>query len=562
MFTLAHLAAGTADPITGAPALCGTHTWSSKSGGAPNHNFAVGVDPRVSVSEVGNIWIVWDQNVAPTKVCVYFSVDTVIGNRLFYAAGNCSGVACYSTIDLTHGGTLNPIGSAGDNADPYWHDTDVLPNDVALAVQGKVITSALTDIRPEDAQFAEYRAIHQFGYPNGSAIQSLFSTSTANVEPFFLQGPDPLSSAPVRSSEVIRIGAEPMMHFVNISGVAAGDFGSLCANGCNTLSHTLAFVYGGGLGQRIGLTTDVVGNQSVAGNPLKVVYREPTSGTYNTFEWQIPEGEGTKASQEDIMGPPTPTACGYPQNSFVIPPYVADCGNPGFRKDPVSAALRARAIGTGEVVKAVSNAANINAEGYAFWSFSNFNGVANTRYMTVDGVDPLGAVAYNGTFPQCTGRIDAPPLTCAHVNFTGVTSGNYRNWNVLSVAVLDDATNHNANASMKALVISAQDQADPTLGVIDDFLPVHVCTTFTPGPPVTCTATKDTISVFRSHYALPTFAGPTLPNVSTNPINANPGIGPAGESGGSMHGAIYFVQNDKDFFLDSGSSALLVGFFQ
>jgi ABC-type phosphate transport system substrate-binding protein len=561
MFVLSHLAAGTADPVTGAPALCGSHSWSSKTSG---HNFAFGVDPRVTATESGNIWIVWNTYTPPanpTNVCVYFSVDSVIGDRLFYAAGNCSGVACYSTIDITHGGTANPIGTAGDNADPYFHDTDVLPQEVALLVQGSVITSAATDIRPEDAQFAEYRAIHGFGYPNGSSIQSLFSNGVANVEPFFLQGPDPLSSAPVRSSEVIRVGAEPLMHFVNTTSTAnPGDFGNLCANGCNTLSHTLGVLYAGAPGGLIGLTSDVVGS-SATGQPLKITQREPTSGTYNTFEWQIPEASGSGGSQETPLQPPTPTTCGLPQNSVVFPAFI-NCGNPAYRKDPITGAVRGRAIGTGEMVNVVKNAGNPNAIGYAFWAFSNFNAVTTTRYMTVDGIDPLGLSLYNGQFPQCTGRIDAPPLVCPHIPFTGVASGNYRNWNVLSVAVLDAATNANANANMHAFILSAQDQGDPTVGTLDDFLPVQSCSTFVAGPPVQCTAAKADLSVFRSHYALPTFAGPTLPNVSTNPINANPGVGPAGESGGTMHGAIFYVVNDANFFLDSGSTAELVSYLQ
>jgi hypothetical protein len=560
IFTLSALAAGTGDPITGAGAVCGAHLWTSKSSVS---NYAAGIDPRPGVAaEPGNLWIIWSTYTPPANpatVCVFLSVDSIVGNRLLYASGVAGGVAVYSTISLGNSG-VNPVGKAGDNAIPYWTDTDVLPVEVFNLVQGAVITSAFTDIRPEDAQYANYRAT-TIGYPKGSIIQSSFSTTSAQVQPFFLQGPDPITSAPVRSTQVIDIGAEPVLHIVNTGTATAnpGDFGNLFPAGGNVNSHTLALLYGPAAnGLALGRTIDVSGTQGVAGQPISLIYREPTSGTYNTFEFQIVHAEGTAGNQESALQGGG-NNCWAQTGATTIPPpgAVNPCFNPAYHVSAVNNSIRARAIGTGEMINVVKG--NHNAMGYAFWSFSNFRNVGTVKYLTLDGVDPLGGVAYTGAFPQCAGTINAANLTCPNVPFTGVASGNYRNWSILRLAVLDAATNPAANAFAKTLVLSAQDQASGGNAAPDDFLPVVICSTFNGAHQ--CTATKSNISVFRSHYALPGVAGPSLPNVPNIASNGNPGVGPA-ESGGDMAGAIFQVQNDADFFADSGSTAELTSYLQ
>src|SRR5208337_835016 len=59
---------------------CGGYIWTYKNG-------AQGVDGRGGGAPVqtGNIWIVWDNPTAPTVVCAYLNVDSVVGNQLFFA---------------------------------------------------------------------------------------------------------------------------------------------------------------------------------------------------------------------------------------------------------------------------------------------------------------------------------------------------------------------------------------------------------------------------------------------------------------------------------------------
>lgn len=93
VFTTTGLAAVAPDPVTGAPALCGTNFWSG--GGSSVTSLAFAIDSRNAgiPHEPGTIWVAWDNDTAPTKVCSYLSVDSVVGDRLFFSqtgAGNAT----------------------------------------------------------------------------------------------------------------------------------------------------------------------------------------------------------------------------------------------------------------------------------------------------------------------------------------------------------------------------------------------------------------------------------------------------------------------------------------
>jgi len=566
VFTETAIAGGTGDPITGSAARCGTHLWTSKTS---SHNVAAAVDPRAGIPvEPGNIWVIWDAVPANT-VCVFISVDSIVGLRMLFATA--AGPA-YATVSLNNNlGLLNNcnVALAGDNAIPYFtDDAGGLPTAICTIVQGATITSAFTDIRAEDGEFMNARASQFPGYPFGTAIKSAFTTDSAQVQDFYIAGNDPVDPAhpAVRATEAVSIGAQVVMHFLNTGTggpFAAGDFGTLFAAGGNVNSHTLDLLYAPASNNlALNRTTDVNGS-TAASQPINLAYREPTSGTYNTFEFQLPHEKGADGNQESAF----PVGCaGFVQSgTAAFPVGGAPCvgRNPAYAT-AANGAQRARVIGTGQMVKVVN--ASKNAMGYAFWSFANFRNQPNVKYLTVDGIDPLGpSGGYTGVPPQCTGTVNPPStLSCPALSLAGITTGNYRNWNVVRLVVVQTSVDAARNAFAKAFVSEIQD-IDHAL--INDLVPLKFCSV----PNLvthTCTTTAAGLSVFRSHYALPSgapfadpVAGPWLPGAPQVPSNGNPGVGPA-ESGGDVAGSIFNVQSDADFFADSGSTAEITGYIQ
>jgi hypothetical protein len=168
------------------------------------------------------------------------------------------------------------------------------------------------------------------------------------------------------------------------------------------------------------------------------------------------------------------------------------------------------------MVSEVGNNANGNVLGYTFWSTGNFASVVgNTRYLTVDGVDPLYPSYAGGSFPTCTAP--CPGL----VTFTNILNGSYPIWTIYRVV-----TANRVPAGVSAVIAAAQTQAATT---IPDFVPISQ------------------LSVFRSHYSL---SGKGAAN----------GFGTTKESGGELGGAVFPVQADLDYLTDTGKE--LTGFKQ
>ena len=504
------------------------------------------MDGRSGVpNEPGNIWVAWDAD-PPTVVCVYLTVDSVVGQRLFFAQSlNASDVQTRGTISLASGA----IGHAGDNAIPYLTDT-ALPSSVYAYVNGAQINAGFTDIRPEDGLYATLRAqctrnagLTCLGYgpsPIGTAVQSAFSATQAQVVNYALTGTDPISGLTVGTATTIPIGADPMIMFVNTgtgSPFVAGDFNTL--NPTNINSHTTAAVFSGLLTR----TTDVTGSLGTTGSPLAVVFREPTSGTYNTFEWQIVRAKGTVLSQETGVNPASNSCAAitgsYPSPETYLVPATA-CGNPA-NVIAADGGTRSRAIGTGELVNAVNK--NKNAIGYAFWSFATFNPAKypNIKYLALDGVDPLFA-NYSGVTPTCSGT--APAITCStSVTFPNIQAGNYRNWSLLRVLIPSSVTY--AGSFYQTFIQAAQDQASSKIA---DFVPFLV-------------NGVGNLKVFRSHYSLASVG------IGASPLNGTnqTAIGPYPafyEQGGDMAGAVFPVQADVDYSADNGAGVQLVGYIQ
>ena len=541
----AGVAAVTADPITSSAAPCGTNFWTG------NTNVASGLDGRSSgiPAEPGKLWVAWNGNGtagSTTIICAYLSVDSVVGQRLFFSqhqstvtGGQVNGILQLSST---------AVGAAGAGLISYVTDNATMTSFVQQSLNGQQFNVAFTDIRPEDAQYFNIRAqcspadaqSQCLGYgpfPVGTAIQSAYSINTATglqnsaqVVQYNINGDDPISQYPIPAFTTLQVGAQAAVHFYNTTDTSATGFGGLLPTNVN--SHVLALVYSGLLGS----TTDVSGSKNVSGKGLHVMLREASSGTMNTVEWQINRAKGVDLSQENGVQYGTKANC----SSFTASPNPATyatpvtsgpCTNPLYLPGP-SGSFRARVIGTGEAINAVNSANNPNSIGYAFWSFANFGGKANVRYLKLDGVDPLSLASFSGAFPTCTGSANNGGLTCTAVPFTDIKFGNYRNWNILRATIYNTYKAPSVGPSVQAFIQSAQDSAEKT---VFDFLPTTYCVG------ASCSSTVDNLPVFKSHYV--------LPNQGISAANGNVGA----ESGGDVLGAIFTDQSDIDYINTTGT---------
>jgi ABC-type phosphate transport system substrate-binding protein len=546
-FGAAGVAAVVADPITSTAAPCGTNFWTG------NTNVASGLDDRSAgiPAEPGKIWVAWNGNGtagSTTIICAYLSVDSIVGQRLFFSqhqstvtGGQVNGILQLSST---------AVGAAGASLISYVTDNATMTSFVQQSLNGQQFNVAFTDIRPEDAQYFNIRAqcspadanAQCLGYgpfPVGTAIQSAYSINTATglqnsaqVVQYNINGDDPISQYPIPAFTTYPVGAQALVHVYNASDTSTGGFGSLLPTNVN--SHVLALIYAGLLGS----TVDLSGTSGVTGKGIHVMLREPTSGTMNTFEWQIPRAKGVDLSQEWNVRYGTNANCTTFTSSpnpatYVTPVTSGPCTNPLYLPGP-SGSFRARTIGSGEEVNATNSANNPNAVGYAFWSFANYGGKANLRYMKLDGVDPLSLATFTGAFPTCTGTANTGSgLVCQAVPFTDLQHGNYRNWNVLRAVIYNTYTAPATGPSVQSFIQSAQDSAAKT---VFDFLPVVYCAN------AACSSQVDNLPVFKSHYVLP-----------NQGISAADGTHGEAESGGDDLGAIFTEQADVDYYNSTGT---------
>jgi hypothetical protein len=565
--------------------VCGSRVWTYSDA-----TKIWAIDPRGGIpNEPGNIAVVWDNDASPNNVCVYFSVDSIVGLRLLLAQSGAGGTAGNGSLHVdpsvsgTSGGTA---GLAGQNKVGYVTDTVNntcgassnqacgLPPAVFALVNGAHFNVAFSDIRPDDGQYAYGRAacgpvdeVSCFGYGPlngvGTAILSTFnSNNQANTVAFAVSGgtdqfPPHLI---VPNTKIINVGAYPIMFFYNALDTSAGGLGALLPK--NILSHTVAGFFSG----QLGVNQDLMGVPTTPLKVLDVVQREAMSGTFNTFEFQgVHDRDGNSGfSQETGVFVPTNYGTGA-SCSFVVPssPTYADpgsnCSNP--MRVPGLANHRFRAIGTGEMVSAVNSAANgSNRLGYAFFSLGTFATAkaGNTRYMTLDGVDPLypSYSTSNGVFPNCSGAFNLGTFSCASSpvpapTFDGLKAGNYRVWNIIRGLRYANCTGAPAptcytapaagQPNVDGLIAAGQDQAFSAAA--SDFVPYQRCTA---GGSGVCTTSASVLTVFRSHYSLPATVG--------NASNGN-GAEPT-ENGGDMAGAVFSISSDVDAFNISGQQFL------
>ncbi len=557
LFPTVGIAAVSPDPISGAGNPCGNHLWTGKNG--TNGAVVNGIDPRSGTSaEPGNIFVAWDNSTTPTIVCAYLSVDSLVGQRLFFAQG------------ASGNGTLQfATGSAASNLIAGFLDSDSsVPSAVAALINGAHFNVAFSDIRPEDGQFAYFRAANSaanggFGYNpscsvQGTPIYSSFSNTNAQVDCFRISGTDPISGNSIPSSKTVPLGASPIVPFINTNGNLGG--GTLPTN---VLAKTAEKFFSGQLG-----SSQSVFGTGVVNTAMAEIQREPLSGTYNTFEFQLVHardgsaGDSTQEKNGSGLIAPTPSQCFTGGSAFT------PCNNPLYLNSGANS-FRYRAIGTGEMVKAVNGTTSVPTTqpdrlGYAFYSLGTFFiGGSHLKYLTLQGVDGLySGYDTNGLFGTCSGDINTSNFQCTTKlpSLVNVANGNYRVWSSLRAIVNTSAPLPPAAAT--TLFHAAQDQAayaltNPSLSgetcsscnisAIADFVPAFSY----PGGTET-----SFLKVFRSHYAI---SGADANNGTNGPSTfcaADQAAPNCIEEGGDMAGVAFQVVSDQAYYNQTGSEFL------
>jgi ABC-type phosphate transport system substrate-binding protein len=382
------------------------------------------------IDEQGNIWIAWGKGTgtcaAPTgsyDVYSYEQLDSVVGDKCYFEVDSSGTPGCVQVLTISSG-------TAGANKISGFTDTPI-PANVISAINGQHYFVAGTDIRPEDAKFAIIRMLTPcnqliprqpfnqdsyfttgLGYQGsnanlGTTVQGYSGTGggTFNVANFNIVGNDPVSGSAVPTYGVSTVGAQPILVAV-APFPTSGNTGIAAAS--DIPGFSLALFYQGVIAR----STDLQGPTTT--NPVNVLVREPLSGTYNTFEFSVPNGTQYHASQD-----------------------YGNCNSSGaVFQNPLNyqsanaqvSAFRQRVIGTGNMVAALQ-AATTDTMGYFFWSAANAGSSANIKYLKVNGVDPLLPIGqYNGVLPG-TGHAGDPGLGA--ITFDGINSGDYPIWSPL-----------------------------------------------------------------------------------------------------------------------------------
>jgi len=531
-------------------------------------------DPRSGgpTDEAGPVWIGWDSNfiqgidyaegtnpnppaAGTGTICVFVSLDSVVGMREYFANGQF---------------VLKSAATTGDgNAVPGLPAGSSLPQEVydyftsAALGAPQIINVAPTDIRPEDGKFATLRAMLQpagakgpanyaglgYGACLGASIldSTPGSSKLMQVADFILDSRDVdclNPNASVRGYQLASVGAAPVLVLVNSANTTAGHTGYSGYTQVN--SAVLAGIFSG----RDLVARDIGNNSSDPVVPLTVFQREPLSGTYNTFDfnitcvsslypgWTGPTGYRCQETGVDPTVNPAAngTICAGASTSH-------PCGNPMYILSATSNgnAVRRRVIGTTNMVKAVCGSIGSystgwpDSIGYAFWSFSTFKGLnTNCRYLAVDNIDPLypadiagasGNPGGVGFIPTCTSW--SSPLSCPTIPFTKILDGAYPIWSMYRWvhAGGGDNVNNVLYYVQKAAVTYYTDIVpanNPDTGAV-------------------------TLPVFRSHFttAVTDGYGAQYGSNGVNTVPNSPSAEP--EAGGDMGGQVFTIPSEIDY---------------
>ena len=522
-----------------AKSVCGTGCshWTAKGKTTARNNWGQLSDPRNSaiVVEPGNLWVVWDS--AEARAWAYLSVDSVVGDRCFFANPRCK---------LEIDSTAQSSAGQGLIAAALWGaDAASIPATIYAAVNNAILTAAGTDVRPEDAQFEECRVnsildttnytglgynaaapsgtCPGFGSPltekTGTAVLSAVTGSSAKANPVafnIIPGTaDPFDTTGrtflVKKSITIPVGAQAIVYVVNRANTT---------NGLGTPSGSTFAV----TGITDSLARSVFEGKNCNGSvlstslsaPIFPWLREPLSGTYTTTEFTVIRNTGTT---HPFVTSDTMEHGVTPANANNNPLNLLCTGSGAQGK-------RQRGIGTGEVMNGVGTAGGVlntkDGIGYAFYGFGNFSklaGSASYGYLTLDGTDPI-FLSYTGKEPGQNGKGELPictapcPVSKFWNNSTGsfpnLRNGTYRAWSV--VRIVTDVqpsgtctTNPNTNfCNAQAIVTQAQSNVNNT---VPDFVAFA------------------SLTKYRSHY-------------TQSGVSPNNGLSGQTEAGGDVGGCI------------------------
>lgn len=497
------------------------------------------IDTRDSaiVNQLGNIAVVW--NAAQTQAWVYLSVDSVVGNRAYFAQPR-------TTLQL-----VSPLPAAGNLiSSNFWGaDASTIPSAVITLINNQQFNAAYTDILPADAKFAQNRVncgtgttatLGCLGYGTsdanvGTSIASAFSGTTAQPVNFNIYGSDPITGNPIPNYTVVPVGVTPVVLIANRSnsnGLGQAAFNDVTYQATIQLLFTGTDCDGTAWG---GFSTSSP-NYQFAINPI---LREPLSGTMNTFEFnflvQNLQGSTTAGyfSQEGIFNSPyfLPSTFGALQPATNNPLNGACPGGSSYAVGPQGA--RKRAIGTGEEVSSVKS--TTDSIGYIFFGYGNVTSIAGNplygylTYATIDPINPSGSystpyssggLSYpgNGELPTCT----APCGIAPGASFPNLRSGAYREWSLLR-AVADAGSA--ALTNVQALATVEQNEIN---GTQPDFLPFNPASDGDPG-----------FLGYRSHFSPGMTGTPVVNYNSTNTPN-NGITSPTAEAGGDVGGCLQY----------------------
>jgi len=533
-----------------------------------------------------SVWVVWSvphngantaqqdctdahtNNSAALDVWVFVKVDSVVGVRCYFARPAC-GIAGPAALPAPNNKILSALWGDGS--------TDSTPS---AAVQsflhaGAVVNVAATDIRPEDAAFAECRVNsdlgnsaqasghmdgldglgyqdpgatqngaghsgvcpHYTGVTNQDLLNSVGqpiltgipgSTKKANVLAFNITGKDPLTNTTVPAATTYAVGAAPIVFIVNNTN-------SHFDNVTNATEQQLQTVFSGTNCNASVFTHGTAG-------AINVFLREPLSGTYNTTEATVmryPTAYGTGGV--GVIGTSMETGVGT--NNPVKDLNCAAGGGSRFR-----------GIGTGEEVGAVHDSANAaifnggangtakDGIGFTFFSFGNVSTItaAAYKYLQLNGVDPIWASYSNGFDTAQSATAGALPtggatgvcerdIWAGGFSFPNLRNGTYRAWSNLRMISTGTA------GGQVAKLITASNKYVVT--TVPDYVPaVSVAITGSATSPCgTVTFTDKGMGFIRSHYQQKDGAG-TLLGVA--PVNEPT----TAEKGGDMGGMIIPTQ--------------------
>ena len=550
-------------------------------------------------------WVEWSGSLDGTTlnaVCVYLATDSIVGNRLFFATNSAGTPA--SSINFP-GGCASNYAVGGQIPAGIFPPESQLPPAVCSALQGKVWNASPTDIRAEDAAFGTQRACNAynatgtgFGYsctiPSPTNIYSGIGGSSGQVQAvnYAIAGTDPVTNVQIAHSTLgtdghpwvsLNAGGQALLVLANIADTSSDGFGSSAFKNVNR--PDLARVFTGGATR----TRDLIQGGGLGSKPLTALVREPLSGTFNTFEFQVTRTKEYFNTEEDLtnaagvisangIGMATPS--GWTFEGLSCP--AVDCASP-VTGNPLdwkrtgtngSGGLKVRVIGTGEMINTLTGlttkcnsqacqdrAGNLitNQIGYAFFSFGNVApAVGTAKYLLVDGVDPLfdGAAGTtqnpggegSGVLPTCS----APCATA--VTLTNIKNGSYPLWNILRVITTGPlgAFNTSGACLSGATVCEMVAASQAAYATIPDLVPTSGMQAFRSHQTI-----MDGGKTFAQHNGTKHYTG-----VAGTPCGFAPVTGAAivYECGGDVSGARLTTQQDQDQITDT--AAELVGLQQ